>query len=86
MLTKQKNVRSPITREVLKEIQQYEGLPFAKRWLTRKFGPKTNFALRELVQQGIVEKFPPLVEVKKGLVAQAEHTVLVDDGAIILTK
>lgn len=88
MLEHPKNVRSPITREILKEIGNYEGLPFAKRWLTRKFGAKANFALRELTQLGIIHQFPPLVEVSKGIVAQAEHSVLIDDEGevVVLTK
>jgi len=88
MLEHKKPVRSPITREVLREIEAYEGLPFAKRWLTRKFGAKANFALRELTQLGMIHQFPPLVEVNKGIVAQAEHSVLIDDEGevIVLTK
>ena len=88
MLERKKPVRSPITREVLREIESYERLPFAKRWLTRKFGAKANFALRELTQLGLLHQFPPLVEVNKGIVSQAEHSVLIDDEGevIILTK
>lgn len=88
MLERKKPVRSPITREVLMEIGRYEGLPFAKRWLTRKFGAKANFALREMSQLGMIHEFPPLVEVSKGIVAQAEHSVLIDDEGevIVLTK
>lgn len=88
MLEHPRNVRSPITREILKEIGNYEGLPFAKRWLIEKFGAKANFALRELSQLGIIHQFPPLVEVSHGIVAQAEHSILIDDGGevIVLTK
>ena len=88
MVENKRPVRSPITREVLKEIETFEGLPFAERWLTRKFGAKTNFALRELMQFGIIHQFPPLVETSKGIVSQAEHSVLIDDegGVIVLTK
>ena len=88
MLEHKKPVRSPITREVLTEIAGYEGLPFAKRWLTRKFGAKANFALRELTQLGMVHQFPPLAEVNKGIVTQAEHSVLIDGNGevVVLTK
>ena len=88
MLEHKKSVRSPITREILKEIETYEGLPVAKRWLTRKFGAKANFALRELTQLGMVHQFPPLVEFNNGIVTQAEHSVLIDDEGevIILTR
>jgi len=81
-----KPVRSPITREVLKEIDAYEGLPFAKRWLTKKFGAKANFALRELSQNGIIKDYRPLADASKGIVSQAEHSLLVDDeGKVIVT-
>ena len=88
MLEHVRPVRSPITREVLQEIASYEGLPFAKRWLTKKFGAKANFALRELRQLGMIHEFPPLVEVNKGIVTQAEHSILIDDEGevIVLTE
>lgn len=86
MLLNKKPVRNMITRQILKEIETYEGLPFAKRWLTEKFGVKANYALRELTQLKIVEQFPPLADAQKGLVAQAEHTVLIEEKPIILTK
>ena len=88
MLEHKKAVRSSITREILKEIETYNKLPFAKRWLTRKFGAKANFALRELIQLGMIHSFPPLVEVNNGIVSQAEHSVLIDDEGevIVLTE
>ena len=87
MLEHKKPVRSPITREVLAEIAGYEGLPFCSRWLVKKFGAKANFALREMMQYGIIRSYPPLVEANRGIVSQAEHSVLVDDGkVIVLTK
>jgi methionyl aminopeptidase len=88
MLINKKPVRSPITREVLKEIGSYEGLPFAKRWLTKKFGAKANFAIRELLQNEIIKEYKPLADAAKGMVSQAEHTVLIDENgnAIVLTK
>ena len=85
MVTK-KPVRSPITREVLREIESYDGLPFSKRWLTKKFGAKANFALRDLLQLDIIRGYPPLSDIQKGLVSQAEHSLLIDDEVIILTR
>ena len=84
MLEHKKPVRSPITREVLREIESYEGLPFTKRWLIKKFGAKANFALRELKQLGMVHEFPPLVEINKGIVSQAEHSVIIDDNGEVI--
>jgi methionine aminopeptidase len=61
-------------------------LPFAKRWLTKKFGAKTNFALRELLQNNIIKEYKPLADANKGIVSQAEHSILVDEEVIVLTK
>lgn len=88
MVEHPKPVRSQITREVLKEIALYENMPFAEWWLTKKFGAKAKFALRELNQLGIIHQFPPLVETSKGIVTQAEHSILIDDEGevVVLTK
>ena len=85
-LRAKKPVRNPITRQVLKEIEAYEGLPFATRWLTRKFGAKAKLALREMEQLDMLHMHPPLADRDKGRVSQAEHTVLIDaDGNVIVT-
>ncbi|MFH1849508.1 MAG: type II methionyl aminopeptidase [archaeon] len=85
-LVNRKPVRNMIARQLLKEIDSYGGLPFTTRILARKFPLfKVNFALRELLQQNIIRSYPPLVEVKHGIVSQAEHTVLVDDEVRVLT-
>jgi methionyl aminopeptidase len=85
-LVAEKPVRSNFTREVLKRIKSYKGLPFTSRWLIKEFGPgKTSFALRELNQLGLLENHPPLAD-KKGIVSQSEHTVIVKDKPIITTK
>ena len=83
-----KPVRDANSRLVMKEIEQYQGMPFAKRWLLKKFSPaKTEFALRQLLQLRIIEGYPPLVERAKGIVSQAEHTVLVkENGCEVLTE
>jgi methionyl aminopeptidase len=80
-------VRDPITRNILKEIKTYRGLPFAKRWLERKFGvPKTNFALRQLITKKCLHEHPPLIDQSRGIVSQAEHSVIVKENPIIFTK
>ena len=80
-------IRDPITRKVLQEIKTYKGLPFAKRWLERKFGtPKTNFALRILMKAGCVQNHPPLIDKNRGIVSQAEHSVIVLEKPIVFTR
>jgi methionyl aminopeptidase len=87
MMEDKRPVRNPITRQVLQEIETYNGLPFAKRWLQKKFGAKVGFAFRELKQLGCLREFPPLVDESKGMVSQAEHSVIVTaDGAKVFTR
>ncbi len=87
MLVQKKPVRSLMTRAVLKDIEQFHDLPFTTRWLIKKHGEgKVNFALKELLQIGALREFPPLVDKNKGMVAQAEHSLLVDEKVEVLTK
>lgn len=86
-LKQKKPVRLGFVRNILREIEKRKGLPFTTRWLTKKF-PKhqVNFALAQLLKEKIIESFPPLVDKEHGLVSQAEHTILVKDKPIILTR
>ena len=81
-----RNVRSG--REVLQYIMEnYKTLPFARKWLLEKFSEfKTNFSLRILEREIIIEQYHQLVERANGIVSQAEHTVKVADKPVILTK
>lgn len=86
-LVETKPVRERNTREILRFIEQYGDLPFAKRWLVSQFPVfKVNFALKRLSNLEIIREFPPLADRAKGVVSQAEHTVLVErDGCRVLT-
>jgi len=80
-------VRDPITRKVLIELKKYNGLPFAKRWLEKKFGvPKTNFALRQLLAKNCLQEHAPLVDTNRGMISQAEHSVIVLEKPIVITE
>jgi methionyl aminopeptidase len=84
---KRGNVRNRMARNVLKTIESYRGLPFTTRWLTREHSEgAVKVALRELLQRDIIKQYPPLVDKQHGLVAQAEHTVIVRDEPIITTE
>lgn len=87
MMVGKKPVRSMITRNVLKEIDLFQGLPFTTRWLTKKFSlPQVNFALRDLQNIGILRAYPPLIDKAHGLVSQAEHSIIVGDKPEVLTR
>ena len=83
-----KPVRDNIARELLRFIaQEYNTLPFARRWLLKKFsGFKVNFTLRILERENILHHYFQLPEKSHGLVSQHEYTLLVKDQPKILTK
>ncbi len=87
MVEKEKGVRSPYARKILEEVKPLKGLPFTTRWLTRKIGKSAAaLGLRELLQSNIIRAYPPLVEVSGGIVAQAEHSVIIKDKPLVYTK
>ncbi|MBN1543901.1 type II methionyl aminopeptidase [Candidatus Woesearchaeota archaeon] len=83
-----KPVRNIVTRQVMKRLDDYNGLPFATRWLTKDMPLfKVNFALKELNQLDILKSYSPLVERAAGaFVSQAEHSVYVGDKVIVMTR
>ncbi|KAF8862337.1 methionine aminopeptidase 2-like protein [Acephala macrosclerotiorum] len=52
-------------------------LPFCRRYLDRLGQEKYLLGLRTLVDHGIVEDYPPLVDKKGSYTAQFEHTILI---------
>ncbi|MFH1823553.1 MAG: type II methionyl aminopeptidase [archaeon] len=82
------SVRDNDARKILDYIEEeYKTLPFCSRWLVKKFGIKTLFALRSLENANSIHHYKQLVEKTKGLVSQAEATVLVTkDGCEVLAK
>jgi methionyl aminopeptidase len=80
-------VRDRFARDVLNWIvDEYKTLPFASRWIHKKFGARGMLALRQLEQSGVLYQYPQLIEVSSGKVAQAEHTVLLlEDGRKFVT-
>ncbi|MCH7568403.1 MAG: type II methionyl aminopeptidase [Nanoarchaeota archaeon] len=85
-LIKESNVRDNFAREVLKFIvEEYDSLPFCSRWIYKKFGSRGLLALRQIEQAGVLHQYPQLVEVNRGKVAQAEHSVLITKEVKIVT-
>jgi len=81
-------IRMRSSRELLlKLVNKYVTLPFAKRWLVNEIKSKLvlSASLRELFNSGCIHPYPVLREAKKGLVSQFEHTVIVEkDGVKII--
>ncbi|MEM4267549.1 MAG: type II methionyl aminopeptidase [Candidatus Woesearchaeota archaeon] len=83
-----KPVRSQNARQLFSDIYKYNGLPFATRWFKDTYTEaKLNLGLRELRLAGNIRDYPPLTEISKGIVSQAEHSFFVaEDKIIVLTK
>ncbi len=77
-----KPVRMRQARQLMEEIlKKYKTLPFAKRWVKA-----SGVILAKLVREGVLRAYPVLTEISKGLVSQAEHTVIVEEnGARVIT-
>ncbi|KAG2154559.1 methionine aminopeptidase 2-like protein [Suillus clintonianus] len=70
-------LRLTSAKSLLKSISSNFGtLPFCRRYLDRIGETKYLLALNNLVQQGIVQDYPPLCDAKGSMTAQFEHTIL----------
>lgn len=56
--------------------KNFGSLPFCRRYLDRLGEKNYLLGLKHLVQQGIVQDYPPLADVPGSMTAQFEHTVL----------
>ena len=81
-LQRERSVRDRRARKALEEIAEFDGLPFAARWLT---GDRTEMALRRLKQSSVVKGYPVLKESDDALVSQAEHTLLITEDGVEVT-
>ncbi len=76
-----KPIRSPEARAILKQIEGYKTLPFAKRWLEGR----VDLGLKQLELAGIIRGYPVLKD--RGFVSQAEDTIIVQaDGCEVITR
>ena len=78
-LLNKKSVRNEYARRILREIEKYDGLPFAKRWIN---SPMKDLAFNILEREKVIHQYPQLIESSRGLVSQAEHTVIIGKGVI----
>ncbi|MBT4824963.1 type II methionyl aminopeptidase [Candidatus Woesearchaeota archaeon] len=87
MQTNNRPIRDMITRKIFEEIKQFKQLPFSTRDLVAKFPlNQVKMALKRLMMANNIHEYPPLPEVSDGLVSQHEHTILMLDEPVVLTK
>ena len=77
-----------LARSLPAVIRTFSGLPFALHDLISPEWPlaKVEAGLAELIKAGVVVGYAPLIEQGRGMVAQAENSVLVDEkGHVLIT-
>ena len=58
---------------------RFGSLPFAQRWVSNMIN-NVDISLKKLSFFGIIKHYPQLVEQTRSLVAQKEHTLIVQKG------
>ena len=86
MLLKPVAVRNPDARKILDFAQQFNGLPFAERWLPVDSQIKLRIAMKELRERNAIYNYAVLKEIEGGMVSQFEHTVIIQDPPIVTTR
>lgn len=81
-----KPVRNQEARKVIEFAASRGSLPFSERWLPVESLFKLRLAMRELRERDILYEYPALREVSGALVSQAEHSIIVKDKPIVITK
>ena len=75
-----------VDKEVLKAMQSWRGLPIARRYFDHLDRDAVEDTISKLARQGVLVRYPPLVEQAGVLVAQTEHTLFLGpDGVEIIT-
>jgi methionyl aminopeptidase len=87
-LVKHKSLKNSAAKKLLTYIEnRFRTLPFTERWLQDVF-PRNRYgnAFQELIKSKVLMVYPPFIEASLKPVAQAEHTVLIEEkGCMVLT-
>lgn len=83
-----KPTRQRMARKILEHVaEEHLTLPFCKRWLQKRVkGFGLEMGVRELRRIESLHNFSVLKEESNGMVSQAEHTIILLDEPIIITK
>ncbi len=86
-MMRKREVDDPQLNELISKIyEEFRGLPFSERWVARQV-KKPKPVLRKLFRSGVITTYPVLLEIEKGMVSQAEHTVIVTEkGCVVTTR
>lgn len=81
--------RLPSAKRLMGAIQaRHPKLPFAERWVSDVIDrKKLQFTLGQLQKAALIKHYPALSEASGGMVAQAEHTLIItEDGCVVSTN
>ncbi|MEM0049295.1 MAG: type II methionyl aminopeptidase [Candidatus Bathyarchaeia archaeon] len=81
------SLKNAEAKNLLRVIEgNFKTLPFAERWLGKIYGNNEVYkrALSELLSSKHIMAYPVFIEVSRKPVAQAEHTVYVDEKDILV--
>ncbi len=82
-LTKRRSSLTVEAKMMVDQIKTLHGLPFE---IGDLIGENTDKIINQLLDKGIIEGYPPLVEKQSGMVAQAENSILITpEGSVIAT-
>lgn len=87
-LVKSKKIKNAHAKKLLNFIEKnFKTLPFTERWLKNVISTKYHKeAFNLLIKSKAISGYPVLVEASGRIVAQAEHTIIVEkDGCEVLT-
>lgn len=70
-------IRNPKAKALLAHIENnYSTLAFCRKWIEESGFEKHYIPLKQLVDAGVVNAYPPLSDIPGSYVAQYEHTIL----------
>ncbi len=79
------DAKKPRANKLLEYIkEEFNTLPFAERWCTA-YDEKAQASLQRLLRKKLVHTYPILSDIGKGMVSQAEHTVIVTENGCEVT-
>jgi methionyl aminopeptidase len=86
-LNEGKNVRNMHARKLLAIAKEFQGLPFAERWLREKSQMsdfQVTVGLKELMKADVFKSYPGLRETKGAMVSQVEKSLLILENKTIV--
>ena len=86
-LNSRKKTKNEETDKMLDFIwENFNMVPFALRWLTKKWEEKeARNLLEHLIKKKAVQAYPVLIEIHEQRVAQAEHTFIPNENGVTVT-